>query len=68
MFKTQYGSFSKEADGRLTGTILFVTGLQKDGKYSVTYAFGSSPKRFRKIISKELLESEIKRIEEKYKE
>ncbi len=50
IFKSQYGSFTTEADGRQSGHVMTITGKRSDGKYTVTHAFGSG-KRIRKIYT-----------------
>ena len=55
IFKQSYGEFTTEKDGRLSGEVMTITGKRKDGKYSVTHAFGSG-KRFRKIYTTEQLQ------------
>lgn len=50
IFKSNYGSFHYEADGRVSGHIMTITGKRKDGKYMVTHAFGSG-KRIRKVYT-----------------
>ena len=51
---TQYGQFRKEADGRLSGHVLFVGALRKDGKVRVTHAFGSG-RRINQLLTPERL-------------
>ena len=55
IFKQSYGEFTTEKDGLLSGQVMTITGKRKDGKYSVTHAFGSG-KRFRKIYTTEQLQ------------
>ena len=43
------------------GTVLFVHPARKDGKYPVTYAFMSTGKRIKKLLTAEKLEGEKKR-------
>lgn len=50
IFKSKYGSFTTEADGRLSGHVMTITGKRRDGKYMVTHAFGSG-KRIRKVYT-----------------
>lgn len=52
IFKSKYGSFTTEADGRLSGHVMTITGKRSDGKYMVTHAFGWG-KRIRKIYTPE---------------
>lgn len=54
IFKSQYGSFTTEADGRLSGHTMTITNKRRDGKYAVTHAFGSG-KRIRKVYTPEQL-------------
>jgi 5-hydroxyisourate hydrolase-like protein (transthyretin family) len=54
IFKSQYGSFTTEADGRLSGHVMTITGKRSDGKYMVTHAFGSG-KRIRKVYTPDQL-------------
>ena len=60
--KQQYGQFTKEADGRLSGHVITVNSVRKDGKYAVTHAFASSGKRINKVYTKEQLEEQISKI------
>jgi len=55
IFKQSYGEFTTEKDGRLSGTVLTIKGRRKDGKYSVTHAYGSG-KRIKKIYTVEQLQ------------
>jgi hypothetical protein len=55
IFKQSYGEFTTEKDGRLSGEVMTITGKRKDGKYSVTHAFGSG-KRIKKIYTVEQLQ------------
>jgi hypothetical protein len=64
IFKQSYGEFTTEKDGRLSGQVMTITGKRKDGKYSVTHAFGSG-KRFRKIYTVEQLQFEVFKMERK---
>lgn len=59
-FKKTYGEFNNEADGRLSGHVLTINDVRRDGKFSVTHSFGSG-KRINKIYSKEQLEKEIEK-------
>lgn len=54
IFKQTYGEFTREADGRLSGHTITITGKRKDGKYTVTHAYGSG-KRINKIYDSEQL-------------
>jgi hypothetical protein len=59
----QYGTFTKESDGRLSGHVITVNSVRKDGKYTVTHIFGSG-KRIGKIYTKEQLDEQISKISE----
>ena len=67
IFKQQYGEFTTEKDGRLSGSTLTIKGKRKDGKYSVIHATGSG-KRVTKIYTVEQLQWVIFQMEktEKY--
>ena len=67
IFKQTYGEFTEEKDGRLSGHVLTITGKRKDGKYSVTHAFGSG-KRFKKIYTTEQLQFEVFKMERQAQE
>lgn len=56
--KKQFGSFNQEKDGRLSGHIMRIDSVRKDGKYCVTHLFGSG-KTIKKIYSEEKLKEEI---------
>lgn len=60
--KKQYGQFTKEPDGRLSGHVIIVNSVRKDGKYAVTHAFASSGKRINKVYTKEQLDEQISKI------
>jgi len=60
--KKQYGTFTKEADGRLSGHVITINSVRKDGKYAVTHAFATSGKRINKVYTKEQLEEQISKI------
>lgn len=60
--KQQYGQFTKEADGRLSGHVITVNSVRKDGKYAVTHAFATSGRRINKVYTKEQLEEQISKI------
>ena len=62
IFKQSYGQFNNESDGRLSGHIMTITGKRKDGKYTVTHAYGSG-KRFKKIYTSEQLFDEVAKFE-----
>jgi hypothetical protein len=62
IFKQSYGEFTTEKDGRLSGHVLTITGKRKDGKYSVTHAYGSG-KRINKIYTVEQLQFEVFKME-----
>lgn len=67
IFKQSYGEFTTEKDGRLSGTVLTIKGKRKDGKYTVTHAYGNG-KRINKIYTVEQLQWVIFQMEktEKY--
>ena len=67
IFKQSYGEFTHEKDGHLSGHVMTITGKRKDGKYSVTHAFGNG-KRFRNIYTVEQLQWEIFKMERKEQE
>lgn len=50
IFKSTYGSLATEADGRMSGHVMIITGKRTDGKYMVTHIFGSG-KRIRKVYT-----------------
>ena len=64
IFRQTYGEFTDEKDGRLSGHVLTITGKRKDGKYTVTHAFGSG-KRIKKIYTSEQLFDEVQKFERK---
>ena len=64
IFKQSYGQFTEEKDGRLSGHVMTITGKRKDGKYTVTHAFGSG-KRINKIYTSEQLYDEVMKFERK---
>jgi len=67
IFKQCYGKLNLQNDGRLSGHLMTITGKRKDGKYSVTHAFGDS-KRINKIYTVEQLQWEIFKMERKEQE
>ena len=67
IFKQVYGEFNEEKDGRLSGHVMTITGKRKDGKYTVTHAFGSG-KRINKIYTTEQLQFEVFKMERKEQE
>jgi hypothetical protein len=64
IFKQVYGDFTTEKDGRLSGHVMTITGKRKDGKYTVTHAYGNG-KRFKKIYTSEQLFDEVQKFERK---
>jgi len=58
IFNQHYGKLTTEKDGRLSGHMMSITGKRKDGKYTVTHAFGSG-KRINKIYTPEQLFDEV---------
>ena len=67
IFKQTYGQFTTEKDGRLSGHVLTITGKRKDGKYTVTHAWGSGS-RLKKIYTTEQLQWEIFKMEKQAQE
>jgi hypothetical protein len=57
-FNKTYGEFNHESDGRLSGHVLTINDIRRDGKFSVTHSFGSG-KRVNKIYTKEQLTEQI---------
>ena len=62
IFKQTYGSLTTEADGRLSGHTMTITGKRTDGKYMVTHAFGSG-KHIRKVYTPEQMLAEASKFE-----
>lgn len=62
IFKQTYGALTAEADGRLSGHTMTITGKRSDGKYMVTHAFGSG-KRIRKVYTPEQMFVEASKFE-----
>ena len=62
IFKQSYGEFTYERDGRLSGHTITITGKRKDGKYTVTHAYGSG-NRINKIYDSEQLFDQVQKIE-----
>ena len=60
IFKQVYGEFNQELDGRLSGQVITVNNIRKDGKFSVTHSFGSG-KRINKIYTQEQLAEQIEK-------
>jgi hypothetical protein len=60
IFKQVYGEFNQENDGRLSGQVITVNNIRKDGKFSVTHAFGNG-KRINKIYTKEQLNEKLEK-------
>ena len=56
--QTTYGNFTQENDGHLSGHVLHIKSIRKDGKFTVTHSFGSG-KKINKIYSHEQLQNEI---------
>ena len=67
IFKQTYGEFTEEKDGRLSGHTLTITGTRKDGKYTVTHAWGSG-KRLNKIYTAEQVQWELFKMERQAQE
>jgi hypothetical protein len=55
IFKQQYGEFTTEKDGKLSGSTLTIKGKRKDGKYSVIHAYANG-KRINRIYTVEQLQ------------
>ena len=60
-FNKTYGEFNQESDGRLSGHVLTINDIRRDGKFSVTHSFGSG-KRIKKIYTKEQLTEQINKL------
>lgn len=60
-FNKTYGEFNQEKDGHLSGHVLTINGIRRDGKYSVTHSFGSG-KRINKIYTQEQLTERINKL------
>lgn len=58
--KKTYGEFTYEADGRLSGHVMTINDIRRDGKFSVTHAFGSG-RRNNKIYTQEQLNEQIEK-------
>ena len=61
IIKQKYGEFTTQKDGRLSGHVLTITGKRKDGKYTVTHAWGSG-QRLNKIYDSEQLYTQIMKL------
>lgn len=59
--KKTYGQFNQEKDGRLSGHVLTINDIRRDGKFSVTHSFGSG-KRINKIYTQEQLTEQINKM------
>jgi len=57
-----YGKFTKEADGRMSGHVIYVYAPRRDGKYPTQHHFGSG-RRINKLYSKDQLLAEIAKLE-----
>jgi len=53
-----YGNFTQEKDGHVSGHVLTIKTIRKDGKFTVTHSFGSG-KRINKIYTLEQLQEQI---------
>lgn len=60
--KKSYGEFTYEKDGRLSGHVLTINDIRRDGKFSVTHSFGSG-KRINKIYTQEQLTEQINKMD-----
>ena len=58
----EYGKFTRERDGRLTGHMLVVGEQRRDGKHKVLHYFGSG-KRITEILTPLQVQFEIAKIE-----
>ena len=56
--QTTYGNFTTENDGHLSGHVLHIKSIRKDGKFTVTHSFGSG-KKINKIYTHDQLQNEI---------
>lgn len=59
-FKKTYGEFNYEDDGRLSGHVLTINDIRRDGKFSVTHAYGNG-KRINKIYTQDQLNEQIEK-------
>jgi len=57
-----YGKFDHELDGRLSGHVIYVGPMRRDGKFKVTHVFGSG-KRIVEILTRERLDAEIAKLQ-----
>jgi len=55
-----FGEFDYQADGRLSGHVMTINSIRRDGKFSVTHAFGNG-KRINKIYTQEQLDEQIEK-------
>jgi len=53
-----YGNFTKEQDGHISGHVLAIKSIRKDGKFCVTHSFGSG-RKINKIYTLEQLQEQI---------
>ena len=53
-----YGNFTKEQDGHVSGHVLTIKSIRKDGKFTVTHSFGSG-KQINKIYTYDQLQDQI---------
>ena len=60
--QTTYGEFKQEIDGHLSGHVLHIKSIRKDGKFTVTHSFGSG-KRINKIYTKDQLLDQITKLD-----
>jgi hypothetical protein len=60
--KKIYGEFNQENDGRLSGHVMTIKNMRRDGKFSVTHAFGGG-KCINKIYSLNQLLAEINKFD-----
>ena len=48
-----HGQFTYEQDGRLSGTVITINRPRRDGKFPVTYTFGTSGRRISRLYTLE---------------
>jgi len=53
-----YGSFNQESDGHISGHVMHIKSIRKDGKICVTHSFGSG-KKINKIYTRDQLQDQI---------
>lgn len=60
--QTTYGEFKTEIDGHVSGHVLHIKSIRRDGKFTVTHSFGSG-KKINKIYTKDQLLDQIARFD-----